>query len=61
MTEDERVAAYTRSVGHPPENRDDDPDWNYRGTKEELAALKARMGLTSSDAPEMISGQMELA
>lgn len=60
MTEEQRIAAYTKAVGHPPENRPDDPDWNYRGTKDELAALKAKMGLATSDGPEMIPGQMEL-
>lgn len=59
MTDEERVAAYTRAVGHPPENREDDPDWNYRGTKDERERLKKEMGM--SDEPEMIPGQMELA
>jgi hypothetical protein len=59
MNEDQQVAEYTRSVGHPPRNREDDPDWNYRGTKEELEELKRKMGL--SDEPEMIPGQMEIA
>jgi hypothetical protein len=59
VTEDERIAAYTRAVGHPPENREDDPDWNYRGTKDERERLKKEMGM--SDELEMIPGQMELA
>jgi hypothetical protein len=59
VTEDERIAAYTRAVGHPPQNREDDPDWNYRGTKDEMEKLKKEMGM--SDEHEMIPGQMELA
>jgi hypothetical protein len=61
VTEEERVRAYTRAVGHPPENRPDDPDWNYRGSKREEEALRKSMNLPASDAPEMIPGQMELA
>jgi len=26
VTEEKRVEAYTKAVGHPPENRPDDPD-----------------------------------
>jgi hypothetical protein len=59
VNDEQTVREYTRNVGHPPENREDDPDWNYRGTKEELEELKRKMGL--SDEPEMIPGQMEIA
>lgn len=58
MNENERRAAYIENVGHEPRNREDDPDWNYRGTKEEVELLKQRLGL--SDEPEMIPGQMEI-
>lgn len=57
MTDDQIIAEYTRSVGHPPENREDDEDWNYRGTKEEIEALKVRLGLVEI---EVSDGQMEL-
>ena len=59
MDEDQRVAEYTRNVGHPPRNREDDPDWNYRGTREEIEELKRKLGL--SDEPEIVPGQMEIA
>lgn len=58
MNEEQRVAEYTRVVGHPPENRPDDPDWNYRGTKEELKELRKRLGL--KEETDVIDGQMEL-
>lgn len=59
MDDETTVREYTRNVGHPPRNREDDPDWNYRGTRDELEKLKQEMGL--SDEPEMIPGQMEIA
>jgi hypothetical protein len=57
VTEEERVREYTKAVGHPPVWKDD-PDWLYTGSKEELEALKVRLGLV--EEPEAIDGQMEL-
>lgn len=56
MTDEQRAAEYEKAVGHPPRTTDD-PDWLYRGTKEELEALKERLGLGE---PDVIEGQMEL-
>lgn len=49
---------YTEAVGHPPENREDDPDWNYRGTSKEFEGLKKRLGL--KEEGDVIDGQMSL-
>ena len=58
MRDEDQVRRYIESVGHPPENREDDPDWDYRGTRKEFEALKERLGLEEEgDVP---AGQMEL-
>lgn len=56
VKDEETIVEYEKAVGHPPRNTDD-PDWLYRGTKEELEALKERLGLVE---PDVIDGQMEL-
>ena len=57
VTDEEMARAYEEAVGHPPRTTDH-PDWLYRGTKEELAALKKRMGLAEEN--DVIDGQLEL-
>lgn len=54
MNDEKTIAEYTRNVGHPPENREDDEDWNYRGTPDELEDLKRRMGLVDEQPAEQL-------
>lgn len=54
MNDEKTIAEYTRNVGHPPENREDDEDWDYRGTPDELEDLKRRMGLVNEQPVEQL-------
>ena len=53
---------YTKDTGHEPETRfPDDPDWNYKGTKQEREELAQRIGIIEDDdLPVVIEGQEEL-
>lgn len=52
---------YTEATGREPETRyPDDPDWSYRGRKEEKDALGKKLGVVDDDVTGVIEGQQEL-